>query len=76
MKHTENRHLHCVDCIREKRQTALEVFVTPRASLGVQCIRHPEFVMVIDNDEVADELMKITLQPCGNDDCKCEEAKH
>ena len=73
MKHkNENRYLHCTKCTETRQRAGLAIFVTPTGDLGIQCVEHDDFVMMIPSDEIEDHSMGIAMQPFTNPECKCE----
>jgi hypothetical protein len=69
----ENRYLHCSECLDEGSVVGLQVFVTPFADLGVQCVKHKDFVMVVRHEKVQENLLAIATKPCENPECECEK---
>lgn len=72
----ENRYLHCATCVNEKTAAGMAVFVTPAGDLGIQCMKHGSFVMVIPNDKLSEHFIGVSMQLCGNHDCEREEVGH
>jgi hypothetical protein len=72
-----NKYLHCTKCREEGEPHGMTLFVTPTGDLGVECMMHSEFVMVIPNNELSQTFLDIAMQPCGNEGCTCEsEVSH
>jgi hypothetical protein len=69
---SENKYLHCTKCADESESSGLAVFVTPTGDLGIQCVKHESFVIVIPSDEIQEHFAGIAMQPCENPECKCD----
>lgn len=73
----DNKYLHCTKCGETSEHNGLEIFVTPTGDLGIQCVKHESFVIVIPSDEIQEHFASIAMQPCMNSEGECEpEVSH
>ena len=86
MSYDSLKYIHCPDCLDEldsmpnvspKEYARLSIGVSPLGGLVIECFRHDVIIESISNDCIADSLMIISEEECGNcGNCKCKEEGH